>query len=121
LIHDRPVTGILLMAVAMLCFSSMDAATKVMSETHHWLQVAFGRYLFQFVFLVPVFIAAGTRVWRSVEPTAQVARGVGLLTSGVFFIIALSQLPIAEATAIGFCSPLMMTALAVPLLGERVG
>jgi len=119
--RDRPIVGILVMAAAMLCFSSMDGATKLLGETHHWAQVAFARYLWQMLFLLPLFIAAGRGVWRSVEPAGQIARAIGLLLSGVFFIIGLTALPIAEATAIGFVSPLMMTALAVPLLGEKVG
>lgn len=119
--QDRPLAGIVLLTFAMLCFSSMDGVTKLLGETHHWTQVAFARYLFQLLFLMPLFIAAGWGVWRSVEPWRQTARGVALLLSGVFFIIALGHLPIAEATAIGFVSPLMMTALAVPLLGEKVG
>ena len=34
---------------------------------------------------------------------------------------ALRYLPLAEANVIGFASPLLLTALAYPVLGERVG
>ena len=34
---------------------------------------------------------------------------------------ALTLLPLAEAAALGFAAPLLTTALAGPLLGERVG
>jgi drug/metabolite transporter (DMT)-like permease len=119
--NDRPVAGIALMTLAMACFSGMDGASKLMAGTHHWAQVAFARYVFQLVFLLPLILAAGPRVWRSVEPGRQVARGLGLMVSGMLFIIALSELPIADASAIGFVSPLMLTALAVPMLGEHVG
>jgi drug/metabolite transporter (DMT)-like permease len=37
------------------------------------------------------------------------------------FMIALKLLPLADAIAIGFASPLFCTALSVPLLKERVG
>jgi drug/metabolite transporter (DMT)-like permease len=57
---------------------------------------------------------------RSRRPLLQVVRGVGVVGSAVFFILSLAHLPIAEATAINFITPLLITALAVPILGEVV-
>ena len=48
-------------------------------------------------------------------------RGVTLLGSSLFFISGLRYLPIAEASATGFVSPLFVTALSIVFLGERVG
>jgi drug/metabolite transporter (DMT)-like permease len=48
-------------------------------------------------------------------------RGVALLGSSLFFISGLRFLPIAEASATGFVSPLFVTALSIVLLGESVG
>jgi drug/metabolite transporter (DMT)-like permease len=48
-------------------------------------------------------------------------RGVALLASSLFFISGLRFLPIAEASATGFVSPLFVTALSIVFLGERVG
>jgi drug/metabolite transporter (DMT)-like permease len=44
-----------------------------------------------------------------------------MLGATLFFILGLSRLPIAEATAIGFVSPLFVTALSIPMLGETIG
>ncbi len=44
-----------------------------------------------------------------------------LLGSTVFFFLAVKHIPLADATAIGFVSPLLVTGLSVPLLGEQVG
>jgi drug/metabolite transporter (DMT)-like permease len=41
--------------------------------------------------------------------------------SSTLFIMGLAFLPMAEATAIAFVSPLMVTALSIPILGEVVG
>jgi drug/metabolite transporter (DMT)-like permease len=46
---------------------------------------------------------------------------VALLGSSLFFISGLRFLPIAEASATGFVSPLFVTALSIIFLGERVG
>jgi drug/metabolite transporter (DMT)-like permease len=55
------------------------------------------------------------------RPGLQVLRGVALLGSSLFFISGLSFLPIAEASATGFVSPLFVTALSIAFLGESVG
>jgi len=58
---------------------------------------------------------------RTVRPGLQVMRGVALLGSSLFFISGLRFLPIAEASATGFVSPLLVTALSIVFLGESVG
>jgi drug/metabolite transporter (DMT)-like permease len=58
---------------------------------------------------------------RSDRPRFQVMRGVTLLGSSLLFITGLRYLPIAEASATGFVSPLFVTALSIIFLGERVG
>ena len=48
-------------------------------------------------------------------------RALLLLASTAFFFTAIYFIPLADATAISFISPLLLTVLAIPLLGERVG
>jgi drug/metabolite transporter (DMT)-like permease len=50
----------------------------------------------------------------------QVGRAFGLIASAIFFILALGRLPIADATAMVFASPLFVTVLSALLLRERV-
>ncbi len=57
---------------------------------------------------------------RSRRPGLQLLRGIGGLGSALGFILSLHYLPIADATAINFVTPLMVTVLAVPVLGEVV-
>jgi drug/metabolite transporter (DMT)-like permease len=51
----------------------------------------------------------------------QIIRALGVFGSTAFFIMGLRYLPMAEATAITFVSPVYVTALSIPLLGETVG
>jgi drug/metabolite transporter (DMT)-like permease len=51
----------------------------------------------------------------------QLMRGAALLGSSLFFISGLRYLPIAEASATGFVSPLFVTALSIIFLSEKVG
>lgn len=51
----------------------------------------------------------------------QSLRGLAVAGSAVLFILCLTLLPVAENTAINFISPIFITALSFPLLGEKVG
>jgi drug/metabolite transporter (DMT)-like permease len=61
------------------------------------------------------------RSLRSQRPSLQALRALGVLGSAIFFIMGLGFLPMAEATAIAFVSPVIVTALSIPILGEVVG
>jgi drug/metabolite transporter (DMT)-like permease len=117
---DQPLTGIGLILLAMAVFSAMDGISKGLAAHLHPVEVAWGRFLFITLILVPAVIrqprALVTRYKRR-----HVLRGLCMLCSSLFFIAGLARLPIAEAAAIGFVSPLMITALSIPLLGEQVG
>jgi drug/metabolite transporter (DMT)-like permease len=58
---------------------------------------------------------------RTSRPGLQLLRSAFLLGSTFFFFWGVKYLPLADATAVGFVTPLIVTALSVPLLGERVG
>jgi drug/metabolite transporter (DMT)-like permease len=51
----------------------------------------------------------------------QVLRGLALLGSATFFVLGLGRLGVAEATAIAFVTPAIITGLSIPLLKEQVG
>jgi len=55
------------------------------------------------------------------RPALQLLRGLCILGAGLFFVAGLSRLALADATAIGFASPLLVTALSIPILREQVG
>ena len=57
---------------------------------------------------------------RTKRPGLQAMRAGCLLGTSLFFTTGLMYIPMAEATAINFLAPLLITALSVPLLGERV-
>lgn len=86
------------------------------------VEIAWIRFLVFVAILLPIVLApASGNPMRSTRPLLQVFRGLGLLCSSIFFIMALGYLPIAEATATGFISPLFVTGLSVLFLGEKVG
>lgn len=119
---DEPLRGIALMVAAMAVFSGMDCVSKILAETYHPLLITWSRQIAQLLILAPVVLWVGpARCLRSAAPGAQVLRGLLLYGSTVCFVSGLARLPLAEASAIGFVSPMFTTALSIPLLGEKVG
>ena len=61
----------------------------------------------------------GRRVFHTLRPKLQICRGLSLVSVSMLFISGLSYIPLAEATAVIFLAPLMVT-IASKLLGEQV-
>ena len=116
------VRGILLMLAAGFAFVIMDATGKHLTATLSITEITWGRCLFHMLAL-PLFLGGQTlrRALRTARPGLQLMRSALLLGSTFFFFWGVKYIPLADATAIGFVTPLLVTALSVPLLGERVG
>lgn len=114
--------GIQLMAAAILMFSLLDAQAKWLTQYLPALEIAWCRYAGHFVFMTALFWPrrrAG--LLRTGKLTLQLVRSVLLVACTLLFFIAITYLPLADAVAISFVSPLLLTALSVPLLKEQVG
>jgi len=119
---DDPLRGIPLMVASMAVFSAMDCTSKILAAEYHPLMVTWGRQVMQILLLAPIVLWMGPmRCLRSAAPAMQGLRSLCLYASTVCFVSGLAQLPLAEASAIGFVSPMFTTALSIPLLGEKVG
>ena len=117
---DDPVRGILLIVAAMVFFSLSDSCSKLLGETLPPVEVVWLRYGGFTVLMLPALLHRPAR-FRSSAPALQIGRGLGLLGSAVFFTAGLRFLAMADATAMSFVSPLFITALSIPVLGEKVG
>jgi drug/metabolite transporter (DMT)-like permease len=120
--RDRPLRGIVLMLAALAFFSCSDAASKLMTTTLPAVEVAWLRFCVFTLLMLGTAVGTGqAHALRSKRPILQALRGLGVLGSSIFFIMGLAVLPMAEATAIAFISPMIVTALSIPILGEVVG
>ena len=114
--------GIGLVVGSTVLFSLSDATSKYVSQTLPVIEIAWVRYVvFVLLALLPAARRGGGSLWRTRRPLLQAFRGVAVVASAILFIFGLRVLPLADAAAINFVSPLFITALSVPLLGERVG
>lgn len=110
------------MIAAAAMFACLDATAKYLGKTMDALDLVFLRYVTH-VIILGVFL----RVWshfdafHTKKPLLHLLRGLTLMGATCFNFWALRYLQLAEASAIMFCAPLMVTALAGPFLGEAVG
>jgi drug/metabolite transporter (DMT)-like permease len=108
--------------LAMLCFAWMDALNKILGATYPVAQIMWVRFL---IFaLLAVALAGGRNLvthLRSPRPGLQLARCCVLLVEMGMIIYALRTVPLADLHALLAVTPLIVTALSVPMLGEEVG
>lgn len=113
--------GVVCMVAGTAVFAAMDALVKALAADYPVVQLLFFRSAFALVPLAPLLLRAGRAGLATARPWAHVARsGIGMVAIACFFV-AFGRLPLAEVTTIGFAAPLLVTALSVPVLGERVG
>jgi drug/metabolite transporter (DMT)-like permease len=110
----------LLMVAAVGSFTILDSIMKHLSAEHPVLLLVWVRYLLQVVFFAMLIPVAGVdQVVRTHNIGLQVLRGLFLAGASVFVVLSLRYLPMAQTYAVSFSTPLIATAIAVPLLGER--
>lgn len=111
-----------MMVVAIGLFSLMDAALKLLAAHYPPFQVAALRGAASLPWVL-LWIAAtgGFRILVRIRWPLHLLRGVLAVLMMAPFIYALRHLPLTTAYALFFVAPLLVTALAVPILGERVG
>lgn len=104
------------------CLSVMEAGAKYLTQTQPYEMVVWGRYVFHFAFTIPIFMTPGTfRLLQTRRPAMHFLRSMCLVCGTVATIGALSLLPLAEATALVFSAPLIVTLISPWILGEAVG
>ncbi len=110
------------MLVAVALFSLMDAGLKLLSPHYPTLQVATLRGAAALPLVLAWSLASvGARGLLRVHWPLHLLRGVLGLALMAGFVYGLRTLPLSTAYAISFIAPLLVTAMAVPILGEKVG
>jgi drug/metabolite transporter (DMT)-like permease len=119
---DRPFKGIALILLSTVFLGTSDVTAKYLSKTLPSIEITWIRFVVFALIMVPTMLP-GTPLFalRSHRPGLHVLRGSALLGSSLLFITGLSFLPIAEASATSFVSPLFVTALSIAFLSESVG
>jgi drug/metabolite transporter (DMT)-like permease len=114
--------AIAVMLLAMFLFACMDAVNKDLSQTYAIAQILWVRFVF-FLGFAALLARQRMPLRRAVRSGAfwlQTIRSLVLIGEIGTFILALHFLPLADVHALAAITPLLVTALSVPILGERV-
>jgi drug/metabolite transporter (DMT)-like permease len=113
--------GIVSMVAGVFVFSIMDSLMKRLSAHYGPLQISCLRSISSWLFLLlPI---GWHRTWATLRPSNlglhlfRAVLGVGMLGS---FVFAVHRLSLAQTYSLFLAAPLLMTALSVPLHGEKV-
>ncbi|SEO04331.1 EamA domain-containing membrane protein RarD [Salinihabitans flavidus] len=109
--------------LGVLFFSINDAAIKFLSGDYALHQIVLIRSIIAIILLLVVIVPldGGFRVLRTRRLGMHVLRGFCVVFANMTFFLGLSLMPLAEAVAVFFISPLLITALSVLILGEKAG
>jgi drug/metabolite transporter (DMT)-like permease len=118
----NPLRAAIAMLIAVAFFALMDAGLKLLSPHYPSLQLAALRGASALpLVLIWALLSVGARGLLRVHWPLHLLRGALGVAMMVGFVYGLRTLPLSTAYAITFVSPLLVTAMAVPLLREKVG
>jgi drug/metabolite transporter (DMT)-like permease len=119
---DAPLRGVLMMCFAVACFATMNGLVKELRVQELPLMVIiWGRYFFHTILVLLLFPRRIPMLLSGSDKGLQLVRSVLVLLATACMFTAVGFMPLADAVAITFIAPLLITALSVPLLNERVG
>lgn len=121
---DRPLLGVGFMLMAGLLFVVLDSVAKWLTQSYSPVQVLWARYAGHMLILVGYMAWLG---WPNSRPLltteslgGQCLRGLLLALASLLAYLSLRELALLQVYVFHFGAPLLVTLLAIPLLGERV-
>jgi drug/metabolite transporter (DMT)-like permease len=116
-----PLASIALVIGAAACFSTLDSIIKSLASSYPIALLVFARWAVQTLALV-LWLGPQMRgrLFATQRLSVQLVRGVALIGSSILFMTALKYLPLAEATALNYSTPVMVTILAALFLEEQL-
>lgn len=117
---NAPIKGVFWMFVTGLCFVAVTALVKFLGDRIPPAESAFLRYLLGLVFLIPMI---GTLRRAKITPRLwALFASRGIVHSGgvILWFYAMTQIPLAEVTAMNYLSPVYVTLGAALFLGEKL-
>ena len=121
--HDRPLLGIGLFLFNLTLMAILGAMVRKLSDTYPLSEILLIRYFAAFLLFILV-LRLGSEGWRSlktVRPFDHAVRSSAGFISLALLYFAYTKIPLADATALAYSSPLFITVLSIVVLGEHIG
>ncbi len=113
--------GLAYMAAGMFLFSAVDMQAKFLTATLNPVQIVWFRQLGLLAGVLILFALRGLPLFHTRHPGLQIARGAMAAGSATLFIVAVRYVPLADAVAVSFVAPFIVTVLGALVLHEPVG
>lgn len=108
------------MFVTGLCFFGVTVTVRYVGTDVPAPQAAFIRYAIGTLLLVPALLSLWRRGVRVQQPVLMGFRGVVHALGVMCWFFAMARIPIAEVTALGYLTPVVVTVGAAVFLGETL-
>jgi drug/metabolite transporter (DMT)-like permease len=119
---DAPLLAVGFYVGNLLIMVLISALVKVLAENYPVSQILFFRYVFA---VIPLFVymmlTQGISSMKTSRPGAHAVRSISGVVSISLFFYAIALIPLAEATMLGYASPIFITLLSIFVLSERIG
>ncbi len=119
---DSVLRAVLYMALAVALFPFLNASVKYLGRRYPMPEIFWVRYAGHLVYCLILFLPRhGGAIFVTRRPGVQAWRSLLLFGASAFYFLGLLTVALPTASAIAFVGPIIVTALSVPMLGERVG
>lgn len=120
--HSTNMSGALFGLLGFAIFATHDVIIKYLGGTYSSIQIAFFSSLLTFPLMTVLLIRdAVPGTLRPAHPGWMGLRSVSAVVASVGAFFAFSLMPLADVYAVLFATPLLITLLSIPFLGETVG
>lgn len=121
--HHFPVVAVMLIIATGTVLAGMDAMAKFLALELPIIMVLWGRYFFHTVITFGAYSlnTGSIQFLRARRPGLQFIRAFSLFGATFFMYVAITRMPLGDASAIQFLAPVLVTAFSGLLLGEHVG
>ena len=123
MIKNKSLISILCAISACFCFSLNDVMMKVFSSDYPLYELTLLRSIvaLSVCLLIIIPLEGGIRILKTKNLGIQFFRGSCVVIANISFFAGIAVLPLAEATAIFFISPILITIFSIVFLKESVG
>ena len=119
--EPRVSRGILLVMATVAIFAVNDVLSKYLTRFYPITLIVWARYTFHLLLIVVVLgPRVGLRLVHTARPVAQLVRALTLTAASLLIVSSFKYMPVAEASAIAFLAPIVVTVMSVIFLKEKV-
>jgi len=118
---QHPLYGVLFILISTFLFASHDGISKYLTLSYPPIMVVWARFMTQTLLMMGIFgPRMGFDIFHSKQIKIQIARGFCMLGASLCFVLGLRYVPVGEATAVVFLSPIFVTWYSGKVLKEKI-